>query len=64
MKTTLGVCCALSIHALAAALGISAMIMKSALLFSLLKYIGAVPARHWPLFRIQKSKSRIPSRGV
>jgi RhtB (resistance to homoserine/threonine) family protein len=41
-KTALGTCCALFIHTSAATLGLSAIIMKSALLFSVLKYVGAV----------------------
>ena len=41
-KTMLGTCCALLIHTLAAVAGLSAIIVKSALLFSVLKYIGAV----------------------
>ncbi|MDR7246380.1 RhtB (resistance to homoserine/threonine) family protein [Priestia megaterium] len=38
----LGICCALSIHTLTAILGLSAIIAKSVLLFSIFKYIGAV----------------------
>lgn len=41
-KTMLGICCALSIHTLTAILGLSAIIAKSVLLFSIFKYIGAV----------------------
>jgi RhtB (resistance to homoserine/threonine) family protein len=41
-KTALGTCCALLIHTSAAVLGLSAIIVKSALLFSLFKYVGAV----------------------
>ncbi|WP_110928527.1 LysE family translocator [Bacillus massiliglaciei] len=41
-KTTLGTCCALLIHTSAAVLGLSAIIVKSALLFSIFKYVGAV----------------------
>jgi len=41
-KTMLGICCALSIHTLTAVVGLSAIIAKSALLFSIFKYIGAV----------------------
>jgi RhtB (resistance to homoserine/threonine) family protein len=41
-KTMFGNCCALLIHTFAAVLGLSAIIMKSALLFSVFKYIGAV----------------------
>ena len=42
LKTAFGTCCALLIHTSAAVLGLSAIIMKSALLFSVFKYIGAV----------------------
>jgi len=41
-KTMLGICCALSIHTLTAIVGLSVFIAKSALLFSIFKYIGAV----------------------
>jgi RhtB (resistance to homoserine/threonine) family protein len=41
-KTVLGTCCALLIHTSAAVLGLSAIIVKSALLFSVFKYVGAV----------------------
>lgn len=41
-KTILGTCCALLIHTLAAVVGLSAIIVKSALLFSVFKYVGAV----------------------
>ena len=41
-KTMLGICCALSIHTLTAVVGLSAIIAKSALLFSIFKYIGAL----------------------
>ena len=40
-KTVFGTCCALLIHTAAAVLGLSAIIMKSAMLFSVLKYVGA-----------------------
>ena len=42
LKTALGTCCALLIHTSAAVLGLSALIVKSALLFSVFKYVGAV----------------------
>ena len=42
LKTALGICCALLIHTSAAVLGLSAIIVKSALLFSVFKYVGAV----------------------
>lgn len=41
-KTMFGTCCALLIHTLAAVVGLSAIIVKSAVLFSIFKYIGAV----------------------
>ncbi|MGE7118707.1 LysE family translocator [Peribacillus sp. NPDC046944] len=42
LQTMLGTCCALLIHTSAAVLGLSAIIVKSALLFSIFKYVGAV----------------------
>ena len=42
VKTVLGTCCALLIHTTAAVLGLSAIILKSAILFSVFKYVGAV----------------------
>jgi RhtB (resistance to homoserine/threonine) family protein len=42
IKTALGTCCALLIHTSAAVLGLSAIIVKSAYLFSVFKYVGAV----------------------
>jgi RhtB (resistance to homoserine/threonine) family protein len=42
LKTLLGICCALLIHTTAAVLGLSAIIVKSALIFSVFKYVGAV----------------------
>lgn len=42
LKTALGICCALLIHTSAAVLGLSAIIVKSAVLFSVFKYVGAV----------------------
>lgn len=42
MKTLFGTCCALLIHTTAAVIGLSAIIVKSALLFSILKYVGAI----------------------
>lgn len=42
LKTAIGTCCALLIHTSAAVLGLSAIIVKSSLLFSIFKYIGAV----------------------
>ncbi|WML58666.1 LysE family translocator [Neobacillus sp. PS2-9] len=42
VNTVLGTCCALLIHTTAAVFGLSAIIMKSALVFSVFKYVGAV----------------------
>lgn len=42
LKTALGTCCALLIHTSAAVFGLSAIIVKSALLFSVFKYVGAI----------------------
>ena len=42
LKTALGTSCALLIHTSAAILGLSAIIAKSAFLFSIIKYAGAV----------------------
>ncbi|MBJ8105948.1 MULTISPECIES: LysE family translocator [Bacillus cereus group] len=42
VKTVFGTCVALLIHTLAAVIGLSALIVKSALLFSIFKYVGAV----------------------
>lgn len=42
LKTAFGTCCALLIHTSAAILGLSAIIVKSALLFSIFKYVGAI----------------------
>jgi len=42
LKTSLGIICALLIHTFAAVLGLSAIIVKSAVLFSIFKYAGAV----------------------
>lgn len=42
LKTALGTCCALLIHTSAAVLGLSALIVKSAYLFSVFKYVGAI----------------------
>ena len=41
-KTIFGTCCALLFHTLAAVVGLSAIIVKSAFLFSVIKYVGAV----------------------
>jgi RhtB (resistance to homoserine/threonine) family protein len=41
-KTLAGTFCALLIHTIAAVIGLSAIIVKSALLFSIFKYVGAV----------------------
>ncbi|MBX0352003.1 LysE family translocator [Bacillus toyonensis] len=42
VKTVSGTCVALLIHTLAAVIGLSALIVKSALLFSIFKYVGAL----------------------
>ncbi|MDM5333079.1 LysE family translocator [Ureibacillus composti] len=42
LKTALGTCCALLVHTSAAILGLSAIIVKSAFIFSVIKYVGAV----------------------
>ncbi|MGG0657645.1 LysE family translocator [Rummeliibacillus pycnus] len=40
LKTILGTCCALLIHTFAAVVGLSAIIAKSAFVFSIFKYVG------------------------
>ncbi|PEX82374.1 LysE family translocator [Bacillus cereus] len=42
VKTVFGTCVALLIHTLAAVIGLSALIVQSALLFSIFKYVGAL----------------------
>jgi len=42
IKTLLGTLCALMIHTFAAVIGLSAIIVKSALLFSIFKFAGAI----------------------
>ncbi|MCC6082339.1 MULTISPECIES: LysE family translocator [Bacillus cereus group] len=42
VETVFGTCIALLIHTLAAIIGLSALIVKSALLFSIFKYVGAL----------------------
>ncbi len=42
LKTMLGSCSGLLIHTLAAVIGLSAIIVKSAYVFAILKYVGAV----------------------
>lgn len=42
LKTIIGSCCGLLIHTLAAVIGLSAIIVKSAYVFAVLKYVGAV----------------------
>jgi len=42
LQTILGSCCGLLIHTCAAVIGLSAIIVKSAYIFAVLKYIGAV----------------------
>ncbi|MGM9944528.1 MAG: LysE family translocator [Lysinibacillus sp.] len=41
LKTMLGSCCGLLIHTFAAVVGLSAIVVKSAYLFAVIKYIGA-----------------------
>ncbi len=41
-QTMFGTCCALLIHTTAAVVGLSAIIVKSAIVFSIFKYVGAV----------------------
>jgi RhtB (resistance to homoserine/threonine) family protein len=41
-RTIFGTCCALLIHTMAAVVGLSAIIVKSAFVFSIFKYFGAV----------------------
>ncbi|MEG0258317.1 MAG: LysE family translocator [Lysinibacillus sp.] len=42
LLTIIGSCCGLLIHTIAAVIGLSAIIVKSAYVFALLKYVGAV----------------------
>ena len=42
LKTVLGTCCAVLIHTTAAIAGLSVVIVKSAFLFSLFKYVGSI----------------------
>lgn len=42
IKTMMGTLCALLVHTSAAALGLSAILMKSAWLFTVIKYVGAI----------------------
>ncbi|WP_459503123.1 LysE family translocator [Bacillus sp. C1] len=42
VKTVFGTCIALLIHTLAAVIGLSALIVKSAFIFSIFKYVGAI----------------------
>lgn len=42
IQTVLGTCCALCVHTFAVIVGLSAIIVKSALLFSIIKYVGAI----------------------
>ncbi|MFJ8460980.1 LysE family translocator [Lysinibacillus xylanilyticus] len=42
LQTLLGSCCGLLIHTFAAVIGLSAIIVKSAYVFAILKYVGAV----------------------
>jgi RhtB (resistance to homoserine/threonine) family protein len=66
-KTILGTCCALLIHTLAAVVGLSAIIVKSAFLFSVFKYFGAVYLVYlgiktlWALKQNKTTASDIPA---
>ncbi|MFF2449728.1 LysE family translocator [Neobacillus sp. NPDC058068] len=63
-KTLFGTCCALLIHTLAAVIGLSAIIVKSAALFSIIKYIGAVYLGYLgfkTLWALRKTKAAISS---
>ncbi|MFF5994180.1 LysE family translocator [Lysinibacillus sp. KU-BSD001] len=42
LQTMLGSCCGLLIHTFAAVVGLSAIVVKSAYLFAVIKYVGAV----------------------
>lgn len=42
LKTVLGTVCGMFIHTVMATLGLSAILMKSAMLFTIIKYAGAV----------------------
>lgn len=42
LQTIIGSCCGLLIHTIAAVIGLSAIIVKSAYVFAILKYVGAV----------------------
>ena len=42
LQTIIGSCCGLLIHTCAAVIGLSAIIVKSAYIFAVLKYVGAV----------------------
>lgn len=64
VQTVLGTCCAVLIHTTAAIAGLSALLVKSAFLFSLIKYAGAAYLIYlgvknlWALYQ-QKSKMEI-----
>lgn len=64
LKTSLGILCALLIHTIAAVLGLSAIIVKSAILFSIFKYAGAVYLIYlggkilWSLWKKEEESSR------
>lgn len=66
-KTILGTCCALLIHTFAAVVGLSAIIVKSAFLFSIFKYVGAVYLVYlgiktlWALKQNKTTASEIPA---
>ncbi|MDR7001680.1 threonine/homoserine/homoserine lactone efflux protein [Neobacillus niacini] len=42
LRTVWGTCCALMIHTTAAVVGLSAIIVKSAMVFSMFKFVGAI----------------------
>lgn len=42
LQTIIGCCCGLLIHTCAAVIGLSAIIVKSAYIFAILKYVGAI----------------------
>ncbi|WP_066306794.1 LysE family translocator [Bacillus sp. FJAT-29814] len=60
-KTVIGTCCALMIHTLAAVVGLSAIIVKSAMLFSVFKYVGAVYLMYLGFKTLWALKSKKPA---
>lgn len=63
LKTLFGICCALLIHTLAAVVGLSAIIVKSALLFSIFKYVGAVYLVYLGIKALWSLKNKTTSAG-